>query len=222
MPLSAVFFDLDGTLVDSNERHVAAWAKSFAEAGHIIPLERIRRQIGKGGDNLVPALLPGADEPFQKRLSERQGAIFTTEHITHVRAFPGAHALLARLCEAGTQVLFASSAPDKDVEHYLELLDARDLVAATTSADDVENSKPAGDIFAAALTKVEPIGPRDVLVVGDTPYDVEAAARCGIATIAVRSGGFADAALIEAGALRLYDDVAAILADFDNSPLAET
>jgi phosphoglycolate phosphatase-like HAD superfamily hydrolase len=118
-------------------------------------------------------------------------------------------------------VVLASSASQSDVDFYLDLLDARDLVDAVTSADDVKNSKPAPDIFAAALEKVSPHRAAEVMVVGDTPYDVEAARKCRIATIGVRSGGFSDESLQEAGAIALYDGVAALLAEFEASLLAD-
>jgi phosphoglycolate phosphatase-like HAD superfamily hydrolase len=112
-----------------------------------------------------------------------------------VSPFPGARDLLVRVHQAGQRVVLASSASKSEVDHYLDLLDVRELVSATTSADDVEHTKPAPDIFASALGKVAPLGPGEVLVVGDTPYDVEAAAKCGIGAVAVRSGKFDDAVL---------------------------
>ena len=117
-------------------------------------------------------------------------------------------------------MVLASSASTSELEHYLDLLHARDLVTATTSADDVENTKPAPDIFATALKKVSPLDASEVVVVGDTPYDIEAAAKCGMGTVALRSGKFSDESLHGAGAVCIYDDVAALLADFDNSPLS--
>jgi HAD superfamily hydrolase (TIGR01509 family) len=212
MAVKAIFFDLDGTLVDSNDYHVEAWSQVFAEQHHRIPADRIRAQIGKGGDNLVPALLPSSDAALVERLSKRHGEIFTAQYIARVRAFPRAHDLLGYLSQSGLRLLFASSASDKDLDHYRKLLDADAFLDASTSADEVERSKPDGDIFAAALAKVDPVDASEVLVIGDTPYDVEAAARCGIAAYAVRSGGFADADLLDAGATALFDDVAAILA----------
>ena len=137
-----------------------------------------------------------------------------------MKPFPGAHDLLVHVAGAGQKVVLASSASKAELEHYMDLLDVRDLVAATTSADDVENTKPAPDIFAVALKKVAPLGPGEVMVVGDTPYDIEAAGKCGIGAIGLRSGKFSDAALREAGAVALYDDVASLLADYASSPLS--
>lgn len=218
--IKAIFFDIDGTLVDSNERHVAAWARAFEEQGFVVDRSAIRGQIGKGGDLLVPALLPAVPERVQERLSERHGELFRAEHLDAVLPFPDAARLLRRVRRSGRRVLLASSAGKDEVRHYLDLLKVRDIVTATTSIDDVETSKPAGDIFAAALAKVRPLKPTEILVVGDTPYDIAAAAKCGIRTVAVRSGGFDDGVLTDAGALAIYDDVAAILADYTRSPLS--
>lgn len=220
MTLRAIFFDLDGTLVDSNALHVRAWQQAFSETGAPLDRDAIHGQIGKGADMLVPTLRPDMEVAAQRRLGERCGEIFKARYLDRVTPFAGARDLLERVHSAGLQVVLASSASAAELDRYLELLDAHELVSATTSADDVVHTKPAPDIFAAALAKVAPLGPDEVLVVGDTPYDVEAAAKCGIATVAVRSGGFPDAVLQEAGAIAVYDDVAALLAGYDQSPLA--
>ncbi|WP_174297116.1 HAD family hydrolase [Sphingomonas bacterium] len=219
MAIKAVFFDIDGTLVDSNDQHVLAWEEAFAFAGASFDRSLIHDQIGKGTDMLVPALLPDLDETGQEGLGKAHGAIFKIRYLDAVKAFPGAHDLLARVRRAGRRVVLASSASTAELDHYIGLLDARDLVDATTSADDVEKTKPAPDIFATALGKVAPLGPDEVVVVGDTPYDMEAAGKCGIAAVALRSGGFSDRLLIGAGAVCVYDDAAALLDDFDCSPL---
>lgn len=220
MAIRAIFFDIDGTLVDSNDQHVVAWEEAFAGHGARFDREVIHDQIGKGADMLVPALLPGTGEAAQDKLGEAHGDAFKRRFLGEVKPFPGARDLLARVHAAGQLVVLASSASRAEVDHYLDLLGARELVAATTSADDVEHTKPAPDIFAAALTKVAPLKASEVIVVGDTPYDIEAAAKCGIAAIGVRSGKFAGEALTGAGAVAVYDDVAALLADYAASPLA--
>lgn len=220
MAIEAVLFDIDGTLVDSNDLHVLAWEEAFAEIDAPFDRQVIHDQIGKGTDMLVPTLLPDADEALQERLGELHGDIFKAKYLETVKPFPGAHDLLARVHAAGCTVVLASSASSAELDHYIALLDAGDLVTAMTSADDVEKTKPAPDIFAVALKKVAPLSAEQVLVVGDTPYDVQAAAKCGIATVALRSGKFPDETLHEAGAAALYDDVAALLQDFDRSPLA--
>jgi HAD superfamily hydrolase (TIGR01509 family) len=212
-------FDIDGTLVDSNDLHVRAWEEAFATIGAHFDRATIHGQIGKGTDMLVPTLIPDADEGLQERLGEAHGKVFKGGLMEQVKPFPGARDLLARVHAAGQAVVLASSASAAEVDHYLDLLGVRDLVHATTSSDDVERTKPAPDIFAAALEKVAPLAPEEVLVVGDTPYDVEAAARCGIGTVALRSGKFPDGVLRAAGALALYDDAADLLANYDRSPL---
>ena len=218
MQIRAVIFDLDGTLVDSNERHVVAWAQAFRQAGRPVEASAIRGQIGKGADKLVPALLPDADDAMADRLGKRHGAIFKADHLAAVEPFPHAHALLARVQASKRKVVIASSASQEELEHYLQLLDAVGLVAASTSIDDVADSKPDPAVFAVALKKLGGVAPAAAIAVGDSPYDIEGAYRTGSGTVAVRSGGFSDDALAEAVAL--YDDAAALLAGFDASPLA--
>lgn len=221
MLLKAIFFDIDGTLVDSNDMHVLAWEESFASLGFHFDRVTIHNQIGKGTDMLVPALIPDVDDETQAALGKAHSTAFKGKFLSQVEPFPGAHDLLARVHGSGRQVVLASSASADELEHYLDLLDARSIVGASTSADDVEHTKPAPDIFATALKKVAPLSADQVIVVGDTPYDIEAAANCRIATVALRSGKFSDYALSRAGAVGLYDNVAALLREFDSSPLAQ-
>ena len=169
---------------------------------------------------LVPTLLPETDEDEQEAFGRRHGEVFQGRFLRQVKPFPHARDLLARVHEAGCAVVLASSAAQAKLDHYLDLLDARDLVAATTTSEDVARTKPAPDIFATALGKLDGVGAEEALVVGDTPYDMEAAGKAGLGGVAVRSGGFADAVLSEAGALAIYDDVAAILADVDGALLS--
>ena len=220
MTIKAVLFDIDGTLVDSNDFHVLAWEEAFAGIGVTFDQRVIHDQIGKGTDMLVPSLLPDADEALQERLGKAHGAAFKASFLAQVRPFPGAHDLLARVFRAGQKVVLASSAAQAEVDHYLDLLDARGLVHATTSGDDVEHTKPAPDIFATALEKLAPLRAEEVMVVGDTPYDIEAAAKCGIAAIGLRSGKFGDDVLLAAGAVALYDDASDLLHAYERSPLA--
>ncbi|MGC5796826.1 HAD family hydrolase [Sphingomonas sp. NFX23] len=219
MQIKAILFDIDGTLVDTNDMHVLAWEAAFATVGASFDRRVIHDQIGKGTDMLVPALLPDADEAQQEKLGDTHGAIFKAKYLETAKPFAQAHDLLAHAHGLGQQVVLASSASEAELDHYIDLLDARDLIVATTSSDDVEKTKPAPDIFATALKKLPNIDPTEVIVVGDTPYDIEAAAKCSIAAVAVRSGKFKDEQLKSAGAIAIYDDVAALLADYATSPL---
>lgn len=219
MQIKAIFFDIDGTLVDSNDMHVLAWEEAFAGIGETFDRQVVHDQIGKGTDMLVPTLLPDLDEAAQEKLGDAHGSVFKARFLGEAKPFPHAHDLLAHAHQQGQQVVLASSASAAELDHYLGLLDARELVAATTSSDDVSNTKPAPDIFATALDRLSGIGAEEVIVVGDTPYDMKAANKCGIAAVALRSGGFSDDTLWTAGAIGIYDDAAALLAGYADSPL---
>jgi membrane protein len=219
MSKQAILFDIDGTLVDSNDAHVDAWLEAFRSAGFDFSREQIHEQIGKGGDNLLPTLVPELDEAEQEKLDEAHGEIFRRLR-PGVRPFPGGTEILERAAAAGQRVVLASSASREELDHWVQLLDAERFLTATTSRDDVEHSKPCPDIFAKALEKSGCVSPQDAVVVGDTPYDIIAARAIGLPAIGVRSGGFNDGQLNEAGAVALYDDVAALLADYDNSPIS--
>jgi HAD superfamily hydrolase (TIGR01509 family) len=219
MPIKAILFDIDGTLIDSNDMHVLAWEEAFAGIGAAFDRQVVHDQIGKGTDMLVPSLLPDLDKAAQEKLGDAHGSIFKAKFLDKARPFPRAHDLLAHAHKCGQRVVLASSASTGELDYYLDLLAARDLVETTTSGDDVEQTKPAPDIFATALAKLPGLGADEVIVVGDTPYDIEAAGKCGIAAVAVRSGKFSDEVLQKAGAAAIYDDVGTLLADYDNSPL---
>jgi phosphoglycolate phosphatase-like HAD superfamily hydrolase len=221
MPIKAVLFDIDGTLVDSNDMHVMAWEEAFAGIDRHFERQVIHDQIGKGTDMLVPALLPDLDDAAAEKLGDAHGAVFKDRFLEKVEPFADAHVLLEHVYGRGQQVVLASSASGPELDHYLDLLDARGLVTATTSGDDVEQTKPAPDIFATALAKLIGVEADEAIVVGDTPYDIEAAAKCGVAAVAVRSGGFSDEVLTRAGAIAIYDDVAALLKGYDTSPLGQ-
>jgi membrane protein len=219
--LRAVFFDIDGTLVDSNDFHVMAWQEAFRDHGHHFDQGDIRPQIGKGGDQLVPSLIPGIDEKSQKAISRRHGEVFRPKYLAQVKPFPHAFDLLEMLHAKGTQVLLASSSEKSEVDHYVGLLRVEPFLTGTVSIDDVENSKPAGDIFAAALAKVFPLSASEAMAVGDTPYDVESALRSNIRTIALRSGGFSSEVLAGAGAVQIYASVKELFDRFDTSPFQD-
>jgi len=219
MQIKAIFFDIDGTPVDSNDMHVLAWEEAFAGIGEKFDRQAVHDQIGKGTDMLVPSLLPDLGEAQQEKLGDAHASVFMAKFLGQAKPFPRAHDLLAHAHDLGQQVVLASSASKEEVDHHLELLDVQAMVAATTSSDDVKNTKPAPDIFATALDKLPEINAEQVIVVGDTPYDMLAANRCGIAAVALRSGRFSDDALWNAGAIGIYDDAKALLADYADSPL---
>ncbi len=216
----AVFFDLDGTLVDSNEFHVLAWAEAIDLAHLRAARSALRDEIGKGADKLIPALFPGLSSLERKLLGQGQGNIFKRRYLCQVRPFPYAHALLSRLHRARSQIYLVSSASRVEVDHYAKLLGVADIVSGIVTIDDANQSKPAPELFVQALQLTAGLDPKDVLVVGDTPYDIEAAAKCGIATLAVRSGGFSDHSL--KGALSISLDVQELLECFDDTPLSNS
>ena len=219
--IKAVLFDVDGTLIDSNDLHATAWRETFLKFGVDLPHELIRSQIGKGGDNLIPALLPRElVERKQQEIEDYRSDLFKRDYLPRVVPFPGVRALFERIYADGKKIVLASSAKGEEVEFHLGVIGAGDLVTGTTSADDAEHSKPDPDIFAAAMKKVAPLTPGEVVVVGDSPYDVEAACKLGLKTIGFRSGGFPDEVLLEAGAAELYDGVEDLLANYDGSLLA--
>lgn len=219
MPLKALFFDIDGTLVDSNEFHAMAWQEAFHEAGHQIGLDKIRAQIGKGADQLIPSLAPDLDDKARKAVAHRHGEVFRTRYLGQIKPFANATDIVELLHVRGKQVLLASSADKAEVDHYARLLMIDHLLTGTVSKDDVANSKPAGDIFAAALGQVFPMTASETFAIGDTPYDVESALRSNIRTIAVRSGGFSGETLAEAGASYVYASVKELFDQFAASPL---
>lgn len=220
MTLKAVLFDLDGTLIDSNPAHVSAWREAFGNAGFDVPEAAIAGQIGKGGDLLVPALLPDLPDDRRSALEKAHSRIYRDRFLDVVRPIPGARDLVVRVHDAGRKVVLASSAAAAELDHYVDLLGIRDFIAATTSADEVEHSKPAPDIFVAALAKVAPFTADEAIMIGDAPYDAMGAAAVGIATIGVRSGGFSDAVLRDAGVVAIYEDVGDLLARYADSPLS--
>jgi HAD superfamily hydrolase (TIGR01509 family) len=213
----AALFDVDGTLVDTNDLHAAAWREAFLHFGLDKPTDEIRWQVGKGGDNLIPSLFPDLPEPRRSEIEDYRGDLFKRCYLPRAVPFPGVRELFERLAGDGIRIVLASSSHAEEVDFYLNLIACADLVAATTSKDDVESSKPCPDIFEAALARVAPLGADEAAVVGDTPWDAKAARRLGLRTIGFRSGGFPDGALAEAGACELYDGPGDLLARYDRS-----
>jgi HAD superfamily hydrolase (TIGR01549 family) len=193
----AVLLDLDGTLVDTNYHHSIAWYRAFRAHGIVLPLWRIHRHIGMGGDRIVPALAGDACEADQgDELRTSHGEQYD-ELVGDVSALEGAHELLATLHARGHEVVLASSSQGKYLEHYLDLLDAHDLVDAATTADDVAASKPEPDLIHAAKDRARTVA---VGMVGDSPWDIEAAQRAGLPCVALLTGGYSERELLDAGA----------------------
>jgi HAD superfamily hydrolase (TIGR01509 family) len=213
----AALFDVDGTLVDTNDLHASAWREAFLNFGLDKPIEEIRWQVGKGGDNFIPSLFPDLGDAQRAQIEDFRSELFKRDYLPRATPFPGVRALFERLTEEGIGIVLASSSHAEEVAYHLSLIGCADLVSATTSKDDVEHSKPCPDIFAAALARMAPLGADEVAVVGDTPWDAEAAGKLGVRTVGFRSGGFPDDALAEAGACELYDGPADLLARFDGS-----
>ena len=216
--MRTILFDVDGTLVDSNDLHAHAWVEAFAEAGTAVKFAAVRRCIGMGGDKLMPAVSNiSADSPAGTAIAERRGKIFRERYLPDVKAFPGAAELVAAVKEKGLHAVAASSAKEEELKHLLAIAGAEWLMDAKTSSDDADASKPEPDIIHAALARVK-ARPEEAIMIGDTPYDVEAATRAGVASIAFRSGGWTDADL--RGAIAIYDGAWALLEQLDRSPLA--
>ena len=218
--IGAVLFDIDGTLIDSNDLHAAAWVETFSDFGVEVSFEAAHSQIGKGGDNLIPALVPAElAAAKQEEMAEFRSQLFQRDYLPRVAPFPGVRELFERLSTDGKKIVLASSATAAEVAFHKNVIGAEDLIASTTSADDVEHSKPDPDIFAAALAKVAPLTAAQVVVVGDSPFDMEAAAKIGIATIGFLSGGFPEQVLRDAGAREIYDGPEDLLRNYDRSLL---
>lgn len=210
----AVIFDIDGTLVDTNYLHVMAWRRVFLDHRELhITSARIHRLVGMGSDEMLETLCGRQRPELKPERAERFDALKPL-----IRAFPRAGDLLRSLHDRGLRVVLATSAEKSDLEALLSAIDADDAIDAVTSAEEVDAAKPAPDVFCVALEEAG-TSPDATVVVGDTVWDVEAATRAGMPCVAVLSGGISRAELEEAGAVAVYDDVAALLDDLDQSPL---
>jgi HAD superfamily hydrolase (TIGR01509 family) len=215
VPLAAIL-DVDGTLVDTNYHHAIAWYRAFRQHEKVLPLWRIHRHIGMGGDQLVAALAgEDWDEEHGEDVRTAEKALYMAL-IEEVEPLEGARALIKDLKEGGHSVVLASSAKADEVDHYLDLLDARELADDWTTSADVEATKPEPDLVTAAVAKA---GGGDAVMVGDTTWDVEAAKRAGIETITVLTGGFSEAELREAGAGWVFESIEALRQRLAETPL---
>lgn len=212
----AAILDIDGTLVDTNYQHAVAWYMAFRQHDVALPLWRIHRHLGMGGDQLVSAL---AGEQFECDAGDAVRAAHDALYLASIQsvsALGGARELIAELRERGHPVVLASSAKAQEAEHYLDLLDARELVDAWTTSEDVQRTKPHPDLVHAALQKLdEPDG----VMVGDTPWDVKAAAAAELPTVAVLTGGFSTDELRGAGAVNVFSSIEELRGRLDETPL---
>ncbi len=211
----SVLVDVDGTLVDTNYLHTVAWWRAFQEIGEEVPMSRIHPLIGMGSDQLVHRLIGRESEEASDAHSHHYES-FKKE----IKAFPKAADFLSELAQRGARVVLATSADEEDLERLREVVGADDAIDGAVSKGDVEHSKPSPDIFEAALKKFD-LDPGRTLVVGDTPWDVEAAAKLGLEVVCVLTGGATREQLEEAGAIAVYDDVAELLANLAESPLGK-
>lgn len=212
----AALLDVDGTLLDSNDAHAQSWVDTFAAHGFDVDPQLVRDLIGKGGDKLLDETVHVAkDSPEGKELTKHRAAIFKKTYLPQLRAFPGARALLERMKEAGLKLVVATSAGSDEVNDLLKQAGVDDLIQATTTSSDAKESKPDPDIVVAALARAG-CAPREAVMLGDTPYDVSAARKAGVAVVALRCGGWEDADLSDANAI--YDGAADLLRAFDTSP----
>src|SRR3954447_24379162 len=216
MPPAAIL-DIDGTLVDTNYHHSVAWFRAFRQNGIILPIWKIHTHMGMGGDQLVASLTSDAvEEEKGDEIRAAEKALYMAL-IEEVEPVADAREFVVDLHQRGHTVVLASSAKDDEVEHYLDLLDVRDIAHAWTTSADVESTKPQPDLVNAALEKA---GTKAAVMVGDTPWDIEAARRASIETIAVITGGFSKAELEEAGAAAVFESVSELRSHLDETPLS--
>jgi HAD superfamily hydrolase (TIGR01509 family) len=212
----AALLDIDGTLLDSNHAHAQAWIETLAEFGHTVGFDRVRHLIGKGGDKLLPEVTGiEKDSPEGKRISERRSAVFKEKYLPGLRPFDGARELLQAMKQGGLKLVVATSAQKDELAGLLARANVTDLIEEATTSSDAEESKPDPDIVLAALRSAG-CSADEAIMLGDTPYDVEASTRAGVAIVAVRCGGWSDADL--GGAVAVYDDPRDLLAGLPSSP----
>jgi HAD superfamily hydrolase (TIGR01549 family) len=216
--IKAVIFDIDGTLVDSVDLHARAWQEAFRHFGKEIPYERVRHQIGKGGDQLMPVFFSRDElDRFGEEMEKYRGELFKRDYLPKVRAFPRVRELFLKIKDDGLRLALASSAKGDELKTYKKIADIEDLVEEETSADDADKSKPHPDIFEAALERLGDVEPAEAVVVGDTPYDAEAAGKLNLRTIGVLCGGFPEGELRAAGCVQIFKGPADLLERYEES-----
>jgi len=221
--IEAVIFDIDGTLVDSVDLHAEAWRRAFKKFGKNVEFGAVRSQIGKGADQLLPVFLSSAElTEFGKALDEYRSKLYKKEFLPKVKAFPKVRELFEHILRDGKRIALASSAKGDELKTYKKVAHINDLIHAETSSDSAEKSKPHPDIFDAALEELGHMSRNHVIVIGDTPYDAEAAHKAQLRTVGLLSGGWHEKDLRNAGCIAIYCDPADLLASYQSSPLAGT
>ena len=217
--VEALLCDIDGTLVQSNWLHAESWQKAFAPLGIHLELEELRRQIGKGGDELIPVFVPWWKRDIvEEPLEAYRKHLLKAEFLPRITPFPMVREFFLRLKQAGIRPALATSASKEDLATYKALTGIGDLVDEESTADDAERSKPHPDIFTAALKKLG-LEAQKTIALGDTPYDAEAAGKAGLRTIGVTTGGWTERELLDAGCVEVWKDIATLLANFEQSAL---
>ena len=215
--LQAVIFDVDGTIVDSVDLHAEAWRVAFEKFGKTFPFHEIRRQIGKGSDQLLPVFFSEQElEQFGEDLDEYRSEIFKKEFLPRVQAFPKVRDLFQRIKKDGKQIVLASSAKADELDAYKKIARIDDLIESETSSDDADRSKPYPDIFQAALARLKDVAPKNAVVIGDTPYDAQAASKANLETIGLLCGGWSTEELRRAGCMAIYLDAEDLLLQYDS------
>ncbi|HEY3661975.1 MAG TPA: HAD family hydrolase [Chthoniobacterales bacterium] len=212
--MKAFLFDLDGTLVDSNELHVDSWDAAFRHFGKQFSRAQLQAQIGKGSDKYLPEFLsPEEIERFGKELDKYRSELFRKEYLPRVRPFPQVRPLFEEIRRAGSEIVLATSGKESEAKHYVALLEIGELISGKTTADDADESKPAPDILLAALGKLEGVPASEALLIGDTRFDMQAATKAGMSAIGVTCGGTPAPILRASGAMAVYRDPANLLSD---------
>jgi HAD superfamily hydrolase (TIGR01509 family) len=220
--LNAIIFDIDGTLVDSVDFHALAWQRAFRYVGREVPFAKIRAQIGRGSDQIIPMFLSAEEvQQLGGKLNEYRKTLFRREYLPRVQPFAKTRELVLKIRSSGLKIALASSADNEDLRAYKRIAGLEDLADAQTAAQDVEHTKPDPEVFQAALDALGNPDPASVLAVGDTRYDAQAAGKLGIRTIGLLCGGVPQPELVQAGCIAVYRDPAHLLAEYEDSPIGQ-